>query len=152
MDPRVAYLKQRLQKGFGIEKSTDVEKVLLDEEVKKTMMPFLDGVEGAPCSLTFAWRNGQLELYKQGQSGNAKAIYFQRNCGFRPVSAKELEMELSYGEILNSPLEDFDRALGQVFLPLLKRQENWGLCKGDDSARALFDSAQCLRKTLDRRS
>jgi len=149
MDPRVAYLKQRLQKGFGIEKSTDVEKVLLDEEVKKTMMPFLDGVEGAPCSLTFAWRNGQLELYKQGQSGNAKAIYFQRNCGFRPVSAKELEMELSYGEILNSPLEDFDRALGQVFLPLLKRQENWGLCKGDDSARALFDSAQCLRKTLD---
>ena len=85
----------------------------------------------------------------QGESGNAKAIYFQRSCGFRAVSSKDIELDIAYGEILNSPLEDFDRILGQVFLPLLKQQDDWGKCNGDADARALLDSAQTLRKTLD---
>jgi len=85
----------------------------------------------------------------QGSAVNAKAIFFQRTCGSRAVSPKDIEMDLSYGEMMNSPLEDFDRALGQVFLPLLKQQEEWGKCRGDADANALFESAASLRKTLD---
>ena len=85
----------------------------------------------------------------QGSGVNAKAIFFQRTCGSRAVSPKDIEMDLSYGEMMNSPLEDFDRALGQVFLPLLKKQEEWGKCRGDADANALFESAAALRKTLD---
>lgn len=149
MDPRVSYIKARLTAGFAIAKGTDVEKVLLDEEVARTVKAFIDGVEGSPYTLTFTYEKNQLQLFKQGATCHSKAIYFQRSCGFRAVSPKEMEMDMSYGEILNSPLEDFDRALGQVFLPLLKKQQEWGKCKGDADAKALFESATSLRKTLD---
>ena len=57
-------------------------------------------------------------------------------------------MELCYGEILNSPLEDFDRILGQVYLPVLQKQENWGQ-SNLEGPKEFFDSAVSLRKTLD---
>ena len=65
MDPRVVYIKVRLLSGFSIERSTDVEKVLLDADVHKTVMAFVDGHEGSASTLTFTYTNNQLQLYKQ---------------------------------------------------------------------------------------
>ena len=65
MDPRVSYIKARLTAGFAIAKGTDVEKVLLDEEVARTVKAFIDGVEGSPYTLTFTYEKNQLQLFKQ---------------------------------------------------------------------------------------
>lgn len=142
-------MKNRVQKGFDIQKATDVEKFFLSEPVKRACDKVLGGEEGSPTTVTFTCIGGELAIYEQGAPDDAKCIYFQRTCGEKPVSAKDVEMDLCYGEILNSPLEDFDRALGQVFLPLLKKQSDWGQSGSAEESHELFESANSLRKTLE---
>jgi hypothetical protein len=80
MDPRVSYIKNRLVTGFAIAKGTDVEKVLLDEQVGRAVKSFIDGVEGSLHTLTFTYMNNQLQLYKQV-------------CAAQPVSLSRSETE-----------------------------------------------------------
>jgi dynein heavy chain len=142
-------MQKRLQAGFSISKATDVEKFFIKDSVKEAIELVLQGAEGSPSSIVFTYLNGQLGLYEPGTPHEAQAIYFQRTCGNRPVNAKDLEMELCYGEILNSPLEDFDRMLGQVYLPVLKAQTSWGASNSEQGPKDFFDAAVSLRKTLD---
>ena len=54
-----------------------------------------------------------------------KAVYFIRNSA-KGVLEKSVEQDVSCGEIQGGMLETLRTVLTDVFLPILKEQQNWG--------------------------
>jgi len=98
-------------------------------------------------TVTIGAAKGVISVVEVGKNTlEGPGIYFMRinASGVRP---KEAELDIAYGEIPHSPLEDFDMVLGRVYQPLLKAQEDWGKCK-PPATKELLDSMTSLRAMM----
>lgn len=112
----------------------EVEKFISSAEVSKVLEGLFN--TGDPA-IVIGSSNGKLHLVEAGKNTlDGPGVYIMR-INPQGVRAKDPELDLAYGEIPHSPLEDFDTVLARVYEPLLKAQEDWGKCNSGVSEELL---------------
>eukprot|EP00899_Mesostigma_viride_P009796 jgi/Mesvir1/18818/Mv04309-RA.2 len=156
LDGRHKWLAGKIASAYGFKDATIPEKLLSDHAVSKQVYDFCSPT--GPVKLMFFYQvpekeNADGEFVPIGEKPvlfltngdneklRGKAVYFIR-INNKGIAEKTIEQDVTFGEVLGSALESFRVLMTDVFYPVLKEQESWGVNPEEATAEFLASTTK----------
>jgi len=153
MDERHWWIAGKIQETFGIggfDNPTLLEDFMCQDDTMEAVTRFLTGGTHACRIFFYCERTENNELsarelrftdslskLKDTNLDRVSILYFLRRDTSKDVDHSHFEREIVSGEIKRNAIEHITALLGDIYLPALKSQRDWGQCTDENKQQCI---------------